>query len=63
MRPCATNSNLPTGHEVKVHLHNECVKWLKELKKDILISGTAFTCTPYLTSTCIDGTRKNFGDS
>ena len=40
MRPRATNLDLPTSHEVKVHLHNECVKWLKDLKKDVNVSCT-----------------------
>ncbi|KAG6905216.1 hypothetical protein DXG01_004119 [Tephrocybe rancida] len=35
MRPKATSADLPSTYDVKVHIHNEFVKWLKELKDDI----------------------------
>ena len=38
MRPRVTNLDLPTSHKVKVHLHNECIKWLKDLKKVVNFS-------------------------
>jgi hypothetical protein len=41
MRPRATKMDVPSTHDVKVHLHNECVDWLKGIKKDILVSCTA----------------------
>ncbi|KAG6814853.1 hypothetical protein H0H87_007008, partial [Tephrocybe sp. NHM501043] len=36
MRPKATKADLPSTHDVKVHIHNEFVRWLKELKADIM---------------------------
>lgn len=45
MRPRTTDKDLPTSHDVKVHLHNECVGWLKELKKDIIVSCNTFEST------------------
>src|SRR5271155_3529317 len=38
MRPRSTISDLPSTHDVKVHLHNEFVKHIKSLKAAITIS-------------------------
>ena len=38
MRPKSTTNDLPTTHNVKIHLHNEFVKHMKQLKLDILVS-------------------------
>ena len=40
MKPRATRSDLPSSHDVKVHLHNQSVEWLEGVKKDILVSCT-----------------------
>jgi hypothetical protein len=39
MKPLATKLDLPSGYDVKVHIHNECVQWLQNVKKDILVSA------------------------
>ncbi|RDB23358.1 putative AC transposase [Hypsizygus marmoreus] len=36
MRPKTTKADLPSTHNVVVHLHNQFVEWLKQLKADIL---------------------------
>ena len=38
MRPKSTLTDLPTTHDVITHLHNEFVKWLAQLKKDVEVS-------------------------
>jgi len=38
MRPKSTTSDLPTSYNVKVHVHNEFVKHMKQLKLDIVVS-------------------------
>ena len=38
MRPKSGLVDLPTTHDVVTHLHNEFVKWLEQLKKDIEVS-------------------------
>jgi hypothetical protein len=38
MRPKTKLSELPSSHDIAIYLHNECVKWLTELRKDIIIS-------------------------
>jgi hypothetical protein len=38
MRPKSTDSDLPSSHDIKVHLHNEFVKHMKELKEEIKVS-------------------------
>ncbi|KAF8190146.1 hypothetical protein BJ912DRAFT_802465, partial [Pholiota molesta] len=35
MRPKSTTSDLPTSHNVAVHLHNAFVKHIKDLKESI----------------------------
>lgn len=37
MRPKSTTSDLPSSHDVKVHLHNEFVKYMKGLKEEITV--------------------------
>ncbi len=39
MRPRTTRKDLPSTHDVVVHIHNEFVSWLKKLKSDIIISN------------------------
>jgi hypothetical protein len=38
MQPKANLQDLPTMHDVTQHLHNEFVKWLEVLNKDIEVS-------------------------
>jgi len=38
MRPKSTTSDLPTSYDAKVHIHNEFVKHMKQLKVDIMVS-------------------------
>ena len=38
MRPKATKLDIPSSHDISVYIHNSCVKWLKDLKDDILVS-------------------------
>jgi hypothetical protein len=38
MRPKTKLAELPSSHDVGVYIHNECVKWLKQLKEDITVS-------------------------
>jgi hypothetical protein len=38
MRPKSMDSDLPSSHDLKVHLHNEFVKHMKELKEEIKVS-------------------------
>ena len=35
-----TQKDLPSTHNVVVHIHNEFVAWLKKLKGEILVSKT-----------------------
>ncbi|KAF8958256.1 hypothetical protein BDZ97DRAFT_1668770, partial [Flammula alnicola] len=54
MRPKSTTSDLPSSHDVKVHLHNEFVKHMKKLKEEIIVSNFPLqknpnTLTMYLT--------------
>ena len=35
MRPKSALQDLPTTHDVVNHLHNEFVKWVGQLKKDV----------------------------
>ena len=44
MRPKLTGSNLPSRHDVEVHIHNKFVDWLKMLKCDIMVITVTFTC-------------------
>jgi len=39
MRPKSTTADLPSSYDVKVHLHNEFVKYMKDLKESIIVSG------------------------
>jgi hypothetical protein len=39
MRPKTKASELPSSHDIGVYLHNECVRWLEQLRKDILVSN------------------------
>ena len=38
MKPKAVRNDMPSTHDVTTYIHNEFVKWLKELKSDILVS-------------------------
>lgn len=38
MRPKSTTSDLPTSYDVKIHIHNEFVKQIKQLGLDIAVS-------------------------
>jgi hypothetical protein len=38
MRPNAVQQDILSTHDVTTHIHNEFVKWLKELKEDIQVS-------------------------
>jgi hypothetical protein len=38
MRPKTTHKDLPSRHDIEVHIHNEFVDWLKTLKREILVS-------------------------
>jgi len=38
MRPKSTSSDLPTSYDAKVHVHNEFVKHINQLKLDITVS-------------------------
>ncbi|KAM6491697.1 hypothetical protein JOM56_012859 [Amanita muscaria] len=38
MRPKTKRSELPSTHDVSVYIHNQCVDWLAQLKKDISVS-------------------------
>jgi len=38
MRPKSTKDDLPTAYGVKVHVHNEFVKHMEEVKLDIMVS-------------------------
>ena len=38
MRPKAVHQDVPTTHQVTMYIHNEFVKWLNDLKSDILVS-------------------------
>jgi hypothetical protein len=38
MRPKTTRNDLPSIHNLEVHIHNEFGNWLKTLKNDILVS-------------------------
>lgn len=37
MRPRSTTLDLPTSHDVKVHLHNEFVMHMRALKEEIKV--------------------------
>src|ERR1700678_4438447 len=39
MRPQSNTSDLPSSYDVKVHLHNQFVEHMKELKDDIIVSN------------------------
>ena len=38
MKPKAVRNDMPSTHDVTTYIHNQFVKWLKELKSDILVS-------------------------
>jgi hypothetical protein len=38
MRPKTTKKDLPSTHDLVVHIHNEFVAWMKKLKDDILVN-------------------------
>lgn len=38
MRPKAVRQDIPSTHQVTTYIHNEFVKWLTEMKSDILVS-------------------------
>jgi hypothetical protein len=42
MRPKTKASELPSSHNVGVYIHNECVRWLKQLWKEIIVSTQEF---------------------
>jgi hypothetical protein len=39
MRPKTKTSELPSSHDVGVYVHNESVRWLKQLRKEITVSA------------------------
>ncbi|KAF8256514.1 hypothetical protein EI94DRAFT_1645154 [Lactarius quietus] len=39
MRPKSTSADLPSSYDVKVHLHNQFVKHMRQLKAEITVSG------------------------
>ena len=39
MRSRLTNRDLPSRHNVEVHIHNEFVDWLNKLKGEIIVSN------------------------
>jgi hypothetical protein len=41
MRPKTKSSDIPSSHDVGVYIHNECVKWLKQLREEITVSMRA----------------------
>jgi len=38
MRPKSTTADLPSSYDVRIHLHNQFVKRIAELKQDITVS-------------------------
>ncbi|KAH9035943.1 hypothetical protein EDB85DRAFT_1822130, partial [Lactarius pseudohatsudake] len=38
MRPKTKVSDLLSSHDVSIYIHNECVKWLKQLWREITVS-------------------------
>lgn len=38
MRPKTKASELPSSYDVGVYIHNKCVRWLKQLQKEIMVS-------------------------
>ncbi len=40
MRPKSTPSDLPSSYDVSVHIHNQFVKHMKELKEEIQVSSS-----------------------
>jgi len=42
MRPKSTTLDLPSSYDVKVHLHNQFVKYMKSLKEDIAVRNLPF---------------------
>ena len=43
MRPKSMTADLPSSYDVKVHIHNEFVKHMKQLKLDIMVSEFVIT--------------------
>jgi hypothetical protein len=41
MRLKTKSSEIPSGHNVGVYVHNECVNWLKQLREEIKVSMRA----------------------
>ncbi|KAF8465456.1 hypothetical protein DFH94DRAFT_639749, partial [Russula ochroleuca] len=41
MRPKTRSSDVLSSHDVGVYIHNECIKWLKQLKEEITVSSNA----------------------
>jgi hypothetical protein len=50
MRPKTTRKDLPSRHDIEVHIHNEFVDWLKTLKSDIIVSNLRQSYLLVLTS-------------
>ena len=44
MRPKSTNADLPTAYDVKIHIHNEFTKHMRQVKEDIMVSLFKFVC-------------------
>jgi hypothetical protein len=38
MRPKTKTADIPSSHDVGVYVHNECVRWLKQLREEIKVS-------------------------
>jgi hypothetical protein len=41
MRPKTKTADIPSSHDVGVYVHNECVRWLKQLREEIKVSMRA----------------------
>jgi hypothetical protein len=39
MRPKSTTHDLPSSYDVKTHIHNEFVRYMKKLKEEICVSN------------------------
>lgn len=60
MRPKTKSSEIPSAHNVGVHLQNKTSKWLRQLKSDIMVSNSISRKRTYSNSQCISqgGSRE-----
>ena len=63
MKPKAVHSDVPSARDVGKHIHNEFVKWLNQLKSDIMVCVGLENSKYNTYLTIVGSTRKNLVNS